>query len=39
MQEAADVERAAFSQWQHTYDSYDVARDEAATARRTGYKR
>jgi hypothetical protein len=33
MQEAAEAERAAFAQWQHAYGAYEVACDEAATAR------
>jgi len=33
MQEAAEAERAAFAQWQHAYGAYEVACDEATTAR------
>jgi DNA-binding protein H-NS len=33
MQEAAEAERAAFAQWQHAYGAYEVACDQAATAR------
>jgi hypothetical protein len=33
MQEAAEAERAAFTQWQHAYGAYEVACDERAIAR------
>jgi hypothetical protein len=33
MREAAEAERAAFAPWQHAYGAYEVACDEAATAR------
>jgi len=33
MQEAAEAERAAFAQWQHAYGAYEVACNEATTAR------
>ena len=33
VQEAAEAERAAFAQWQHAYGAYEVACDDAATAR------
>jgi hypothetical protein len=33
MQEAAEAEQAAFAQWQHAYGAYEVACDQAATAR------
>lgn len=33
LQEAAEAERAAFVQWQKAYGAYEVARDDAATAR------
>jgi hypothetical protein len=33
MQEAAEAERAAFAQWQHAYGAYELACDEATTAR------
>jgi hypothetical protein len=33
VQEAAEAERAAFVRWQEAYGSYEVACDDAATAR------
>jgi len=33
MQEAAEAEQAAFAQWQDAYGAYEVACDQAATAR------
>jgi hypothetical protein len=33
VQEPAEAERAAFAQWQHAYGAYEVACDDAATAR------
>jgi hypothetical protein len=33
LQEAAEAERAAFVRWQEAYGAYEVACDDAATAR------
>jgi hypothetical protein len=33
LQEAAEAEHAAFVQWQQAYGAYEVACDDAATAR------
>jgi hypothetical protein len=33
LQEAAEAEHAAFLQWQEAYGAYEVACDDAATAR------
>jgi hypothetical protein len=33
LQEAAEAERAAFVAWQEAYGAYEVACDDAATAR------
>jgi hypothetical protein len=33
LQEAAEVEHAAFVRWQQAYGAYEVACDDAATAR------
>jgi hypothetical protein len=33
VQEAAEAESAAFAQWQHAYGAYEVACEDAATAR------
>lgn len=33
LQEAAEVERAAFVRWQEAYGAYEIASDDAATAR------
>jgi hypothetical protein len=35
LQEAAEAERAAFVRWQEAYGAYEVACDDAATARAT----
>ena len=33
LQEAADAEHAAFVRWQEAYGAYEIACDDAATAR------
>ncbi|MGH3812512.1 MAG: hypothetical protein ACRDUV_08655 [Pseudonocardiaceae bacterium] len=33
LQEAAEAERAAFARWQEAYGAYEVACNDAATAR------
>jgi hypothetical protein len=35
LQEAAEAEHAAFVRWQEAYGAYEVACDDAATARAT----